>query len=162
MSYDINFSGGFEITPELRPRHLRYLKEFSEVRHMRRNNEKLFNIKDEVRTSVELGLGVDGEYFVESNNNGSILDYNEPPKTQPGLWCDWVPNELGDMIEHNGNEKSSCYVEWIEYLIINFLQPWGYSLNGTVTWDGEEQGDAGKIVIKDNVVKILKAKIVYE
>lgn len=34
--------------------------------------------------------------------------------------------------------------------------------NGEVTWQGEENSDMGKIVIKDNKVTIKKAKVTWE
>ena len=54
----------------------------------------------------------------------------------------------------DGSEKFNKYVEWLEYLIEHFLGPWGYRLNGKVTWAGEDESDVGTIVIVDNVVMI--------
>ncbi len=81
---------------------------------------------------------------------------------QPGLWCQWVPNDDGTVIEHDGREKFYEYTAWIEYLIHHFLGPWGYKLNGDVYWDGEESDDKGLIEIKDNVVKVKHAVITYK
>jgi hypothetical protein len=73
---------------------------------------------------------------------------------QPGLWCQWVPNEDGTALVWDGGEKFYEYVEWIEYIITNFLKPWGIVANGQVEWQGEERDDHGVIDVKDNVVRV--------
>ena len=80
----------------------------------------------------------------------------------PGLYCQWIPTEDGKHIEWDGNEKFYDYVEWMKWLIENFFTPKGYVLNGKIDWEGEEQGDVGKIIVKDNVVTTKNAKLVYE
>ena len=90
-----------------------------------------------------------------------MTDSNKPPTGQPGLWCQWTPNDDGTAIVWDGGEKFYDYVAWLEYLVKNFLKPWGYVLNGTVNWSGEDQGDVGKIVAKDNKVSKVRGKIVY-
>jgi hypothetical protein len=119
-------------------------------------------------THIKVGLPNKSEYFVDATGkfgqgkDASILEYNHPPSGQPGLWCLWVPNFDCSGIIWDGGEKFYDYVEWIEYLITHFLKPWGYTLNGTVFWNGEESGDTGKIVITNNVVTTKRGKIVYE
>lgn len=80
----------------------------------------------------------------------------------PGFWCQWVPNSEGTAIEWDGGEKFYNYVEWIEYLIQHFFEPWGVKLNGEVEWSGEESDDLGLISVKDNVVTVKQGKVVYE
>lgn len=72
----------------------------------------------------------------------------------PDSYCQWVVSSDGMSIEWDGGEKFYEYVEWITYLVDNLIKPWGYVLNGEVAWDGEERGDIGTIVIKDNEVAI--------
>lgn len=119
-------------------------------------------------THIKVGLlnksdyYVDGDGYKGQDKDDSVLDYNAHPTGQPGLWCKWSPNEEGTEIEWNGVEKFYDYIEWIKYLIEHFLSPWSYVLNGKVEWFGEEPGDMGVIEIKDNVVKVKRAKITYE
>lgn len=80
---------------------------------------------------------------------------------QPGLWCQWTPNGEGTAIVWDEGEKFYYYIEWIEYLIEHFLAPWGYKLNGEVSWDGESSDDRGIIRITDNVVSVGTAVITY-
>lgn len=80
---------------------------------------------------------------------------------QPGLWCQWVLTADGTQLEWDGGEKFYNYVEWLQYLITNFFEPWGIKLNGQIEWFGEDRGDFGKIVVIDNKVEALKAKVSY-
>lgn len=168
MGYSTDFTGRFDITPELSVRHLNYLRAFAESRRMCRDADEAAKLDDPVREKVNLPIGIDGEFYVGSADNdhgqehdSSIMNYNRPPSTQPGLWCQWVPTEDGDAIEWDGGEKFYEYVAWIKYIIKNFLEPWGYKLNGTVNWKGEDSSDMGQIVIVDNKVKTRVAKVEF-
>jgi hypothetical protein len=86
---------------------------------------------------------------------------HEPEIVKYSYYCQWVPSLDGKFLQWDQNEKFYSYVEWLEYLIKEFFIPKGYKLNGTVTWSGEETGDLGKIIVKDNVVEVKKGKIVY-
>lgn len=79
----------------------------------------------------------------------------------PSFWCQWIPTSDGDSIEWDGGEKFYYYEEWIKYLLKKFLIPWGYKVNGSVDWDGEESGDVGQIVIKDNKITIYDGIITF-
>lgn len=155
MGYTTNFTGGFDITPKLRGEDLTFLTRLSETRRMKRKVD-------------EKKYGVEGEFFVEEtedrgqNHTADIIDYNTPPKTQPGLWLQWAPNEDGGRLEWNGGEKFYEYVAWLEYLIEKIFKPRGYTLNGKVEWEGEESSDLGKIIVKDNEVTVKKGRVVYD
>lgn len=86
---------------------------------------------------------------------------NDPPAGQPGLWCNWEPNEDGTEIRWNEAEKFYHYVDWLQYLIDTFLSPNGHLLNGEVTWEGESSDDLGKIIVVDNVMTVQEGKIIY-
>jgi hypothetical protein len=143
----------------LKAEHAAYLLHFSETRRMRRNPQIAQALPDPVRAAVGLPIGPEGAYFVGGEgysgqaHDDSVLDYNKPPRGQPGLWCQWIPNEDGTAIVWDDGEKFYCYVEWLEYLIEHFLRPWGYLLNGEIKWQGEDEADQGKIVVTDNGVR---------
>lgn len=80
----------------------------------------------------------------------------------PGIWCNWVPSNDGTAIVYDGQEKFYHYAEWIQYLIEHFLKPWGYTVNGEVSWFGENRSDVGKIVVKNNVVTKKRGKVVIQ
>jgi len=146
MGYTTDFSGSFELNKPLSEKMKEFIKNFSATRRMARRQPDKF--------------GIEGEFFCENLRNSGqdstadIIDHNKPPKTQPGLWCQWVPNEDGTAIEWDGGEKFYEYTAWLVYLIHKILAPNGYVLNGTVTWQGEETGDVGEITVKKNKVFI--------
>ena len=139
MGYSTDFYGVFKLNKRLEPEHHAFLKKLSETRRMARNVDPMY--------------GIEGELYVEDDEIG-VVDHNRPPKTQPGLWCQWCPTEDGMGIEWDGGEKFYQYVEWLEYIIIVVLKPRGYVLSGEVRWSGEEQGDVGKIIVNDNKVTV--------
>lgn len=168
MGYSTDFSGQFNITPPLKEEHKEYLFAFAETRRMKRDADKASILPDLIRDAAGLPIGDEGGYFVGADGlnyqseNESVLDRNKPPINQPGLWCDWVPNEDGTAIEWDGGEKFYDYIKWIEYLITHFLSPWGYKVNGLVEWFGEDRDDTGEIEIKDNVVSSKSNELLWE
>lgn len=144
MGYTTDFSGSFELNKELEPNMKMFLTKLNETRRMKRNVSDKF--------------GIDGEFFVDSEGSfgqgstSDIVDFNEPPSTQPGLWCQWTPTQDGMGIEWDGGEKFYYYTEWLVYLIAKVLEPNGYVLNGVVQWQGEDIGDVGEIFVEDNKV----------
>lgn len=79
---------------------------------------------------------------------------------QPGLWCQWVIDEDNQLV-WDGGEKFYNYVEWLQYYITHFFEPWGVKLNGSFFWEGEESGDLGKITVTDNVMDVKEGHIEY-
>jgi len=136
------------LNKKLHPKIEDFLQKLSSTRRMARNMpEELF--------------GVEGEFYVDAGedlgqdyNNPNVISANEPPKTQPGLWCQWIPTEDGMGLEWDGGEKFYSYTEWIGYIIEKILEPNGYVVNGKVKWQGAEMNDRGIIIVKDNHVDI--------
>lgn len=147
MGYDTNFSGAFQLNKPLTVKDFQFLRKLNETRRMKRN--------------VGSEYGVEGEFYVEDDEK-NVINHNQPPITQPGLWCQWTPNEDGTAIEWDGGEKFYNYVEWIKYIIEKILAPKGYVLNGEVEWYGEDRSDEGMIQIVDNVVTTKTVKKTYE
>lgn len=161
MGYTTSFKGRFNLDKPLTVAHKAYLHAFSETRRMKRDGVRAdVTLTDPVRVEAGLPVGLEGGYFVGNaedfgqKKDASILEYNSPPAGQPGLWCQWEPTKNGKGIEWNGAEKFSMYVEWLQYLITNFLAPWGYKLNGEVKWRGEERSDTGTITVVENTISI--------
>lgn len=146
MGYSTDFSGSFELNKPLSPKMKEFLIQFAETRRMGRNQHPIY--------------GVQGEFYVGAHSDGQmgqsrssdVIDHNTQPSTQPGLRCQWIPNGDGTAIEWDGGEKFYCYTEWLMYLIHKILAPNGYVLNGQVTWQGEETGDVGEIIVENNKV----------
>jgi hypothetical protein len=160
MGYHTDFKGHFTFDHPLTDAQREYLTKFNQTRRMKRNSFKVETFPDPVRNAVGLPVGLDGGYFVGAagsygqDHDSSVTDYNREPAGQPGLWCQWAPNASGTKLEWDGGEKFYNYIEWLEYIITHFLAPWGRTITGVVKWDGEEQGDDGKIIVKDNKIEI--------
>lgn len=149
MGYTTDFSGQLRFDREVSEDDKKFLDKLASTRRMGRN--------------VGPEYGVEGEFYVDGGlndyNDPTVIDHNREPKTQPGLWLQWVVTEDRRGLEWDGGEKFYSYVEWLEYLInrvFPFLSERSgepvYVLNGEVEWFGEDSGDTGVIVVKDNVV----------
>lgn len=170
MGYSTSFVGRFEITNgPMSKAHAEYLREFSKTRRMQRDIAKLEQclakgtFKDPLREAAGLPLGNQGGYFVGGRGymgqdmDSSILDHNEPPVSQPGLWCSWTVTKDNQSIEWNKAEKFYHYIEWLEYLIVHFLNRWGYQIRGDVSWQGGHKDDKGVIVVRNNRVTVIES-----
>ena len=154
MGYTTDFTGHFEITPTLTEEHRAFLVKFNETRRMKRN--------------VDPKYGVDGEWYVDGtgdfgqDHDPNIPDYNGPPSTQPGLWCQWVPSKDGTELSWDGGEKFYSYEEWLKYLNEQYLKPRGYTLSGEVRWQGEDPTDIGLLQMIDGTVRVLHGVVHFE
>lgn len=168
MGYTTEFEGSFTVTPALKPEHAEYLRAFSETRRMKRDSVLCERMPDPIREAAGLAsVGPEGRYFVGGlgvmgqDLDPSVVDANEPPSGQPGLWCKWEPRDEGYEIGWSGGEKFYDYTEWLVYIIEHFLGPWGYSLNDEVAYQGENPGYFGKILVSKNVVSVSRGKRSY-
>ena len=154
MGYTTDFEGSFNITPVLSQKDNEFLTKFSETRRMARNVGPEYGIEGE--------FYVDGTGWAGQDSDKNVINYNRPPSTQPGLWCQWIPTDDGSELVWNGGEKFYNYVEWLQYLIDKILAPRGYTLNGECQWFGENRDDGGTIIVKNNVVTTKVGKLVYD
>lgn len=159
MGYTTDFYGSLQFNKPVAPWLAEYINKFSGTRRMKRDPEKIKALfPDYGKLCFNGELGDDGEYFIGGlgfcgqTQDESVIDNNTPPKTQPGLWCQWIINEKENSLEWDGGEKFYNYEEWLEYLIDNFFEPLGYVLNGDIEWQGEEYDDLGTIHVVDNFV----------
>lgn len=148
MGYTTDFYGVFKLNKTLDDETKVFLKKLSHTRRVKRNLPDKY--------------GIEGEFYVEGGGlmgqakEKSIIDYNRPPCTQPGLWCQWEPSDCGNFIAWNQAEKFYCYVEWLQYIIDRVLTLKGYSITGNVLYQGEDVEDRGLIKVKDNIIKVKK------
>lgn len=148
MGYTTEFQGQFHLDRPLDDATFERLVLLSTTRRMQRDTTKL----------PPGEWGEEGEFFGGENDSfgqephPSIIDFNRPPKSQPGLWCKWTPTEDRMGLEWSGQEKFYDYTEWLCYLIDAVLSPRGYRLNGEVKWQGEEMDDRGIITVVGNDV----------
>lgn len=162
MGYNTDFIGRVEVDPPLNEQEIEYLRKFSESRRMDREKGPYF---------------VDGENYTGLDKDSDIINHNRPPEGQPGLWCDWVPNDDGTAIEWNGDEKSYDMLDWMEYLIVHFIGSLpnakvkhpeefaflqSHTCNGFVEAQGEDPDDRWAISVEDNIVTGKSGRVVYE
>ena len=146
MGYSTDFSGKFIIDRPVDDDTFALLKGLDSTRRMKRNVDPTYGVEGE--------FFVSGSGFMGQDRDDTIIDFNSPPSTQPSLWCQWLISDNKKEIVWDGGEKFYNYVEWIEYIIHKILAPRGYSLSGKVSWEGEDQGDVGKIRIENNNVSV--------
>ena len=144
MGYTTEFKGKFSLNKELDNVTFEFLNQLANTRRMKRNLPEIYGYEGEFFTE---GTGYRGQDRVEN-----VIDFNNPPYAQPGLWCGWIPTKDRLSIEWDGGEKFYGYIEWIEYIISKILAPRGYILSGVVKWRGEDFDDIGEISIIDNMV----------
>ncbi|GHO51164.1 hypothetical protein [Ktedonospora formicarum] len=171
MGYDRTFRGFFGLDKALQPEQSAYLRRFTEMRHVPRNEELLRGIPDPLRALVGLPLGEGGMYFtgmIDEDLDAQLRTAEDSERwraEEEGLWrmeainfpssrCQWVPKFHGTAIGWDGEEKFYGAVGWLRFLIEHFLRPWGYYLSGSVQYEGE-QGEHGRIVVEqDEVVAV--------
>ena len=163
MGYSTDFSGSFSVEPPIDDALADYLERFASSRRMARDPEAVKRADPDWADHCFHGeLGPQAAYYVSpgseldpwsGSKEDSVLDHNRPPEGQPGLWCQWVPNADGGL-EWDQGEKFYNYVEWLSYLIDNFIAPTGRTVSGEVRWRGEEFDDIGTIRGEDNVVDV--------
>jgi len=167
MGYNTDFNGEFNLNKPLTEAQKNYLEKFAGTRRVKRNASIAEKMNDPERVAVGLPVGTDGEFFVGGlgfagqDDDDSVVSSNNPPSAQPGLWCQWIPNDTGTAIIWDGGEKFYNYVEWLDYLIENIFKPWGYVLNGEMYWYGEDRDDAGIIFVENNEIRVKSGTMVY-
>jgi len=163
MGYTTWFTGGLEFDKPVSEELAKYIEEFSLVRHMKRDVEKIKEIYPNWQELCFNGeLGIDGEYFIgggcwdnipgTKTHDESIVNGNHTGGSCPGLWCQWIIEE-NELVWDQG-EKFYEYDAWLIYLIKHFIAPSGYKLNGEIQFQGEDEDDFGTICVADNEVEV--------
>lgn len=159
MGYTTYFDGSFKFNKPIVDGLVNYINKFASTRHMKRDVHRIKQLYPNWESECFMKeLGTDGEYFIGGScgymdRSDDIISYNDPPCTQPGLWCQWIINEKNELVWDNG-EKFYNYIEWLEYLINHFFAPFDYILNGEMMWQGEDYYDQGIIVVNNNKISL--------
>lgn len=153
MGYYTKFQGNFKFSKKLNEDQVEYLNIFFNSRRMSRDVSKIENISDPIRERVGLPLGTEGEFFVLDRTG--VLEYNTPPSTQPGLWCDCTATSKDLKLNFGKNYN---YFEWIVYIQNNILNQWGVKIDGKVKWLGEENDDRGIILANNGCISYLSGQ----
>lgn len=180
MGYTTYFMGAISIDPPLNQDEIDYLHDFAQSRRMNRTGGPY--IADPGNDHGQYGTPFGGGRTREPKDQ--LIDYNQPPDGQPGLWCQWIPeDDDGVALIWDEGEKFYNSVLWMEYLIEHFLKPgakaskdpsaveqderiknftFDHVLNGTIYASGEDDDDKWKLVVSDNSVAAYDGVTVYE
>lgn len=162
MGYTTFFQGEFKVSSPLNQECMKLLNGLAKTRRMKRDIVKLAEKYNISAADASKKWGPDGELYFDLNEDEiidkTILEYNQPPSDQPGLWLQWVYNPETQSIKWDKGEKFYNYIKWIQYIITKILEPRNYVLNGTVKWSGANSDDHGKIIISNNIIKIEQEK----
>lgn len=158
MGYTTDFTGEVRIDPPLNDDERTFLELFATSRRMHRSAGPYF-------------VGGNGDYG-QGDGPDQVYDHNSPPPNQPGLWCQWVPNDDGTAIIWDEGEKFYKSEAWMAYLINHFLKPgaeaskpsavdmgydfsgftFDHTLNGVIYAQGEDPDDTWRLVVHNNQV----------
>ncbi len=167
MGYTTDFYGSVVIEPALNEHEIAFLKDLARTRRMDRSKGPLY-------------IDDSGEPFGQTRAD-DVIDYNSPPKDQPGLWLQWEPNDEGTELSWDGGEKFYHAEEWMMYIVHNLLGPaaleyitthsdedkrlehftCNHTVNGVIEAYGEDRQDMWRIVVKNNVVSSEHAELVW-
>lgn len=104
--------------------------------------------------SVTPPLAAEHRAHLEAFDGADIAALRDP--NLPHSECHWKPlDPVGIAFGWDGCERFTEYRAWLVYLIEHFLSPWGYRLDGAVTWQGEDEDDRGVIVVEANQASVL-------
>jgi len=158
MGYTTDFEGSVTVEPPLNEAEIAFLKKFNDTRRMNRKKGPYY---------------VDGGGFAGQDQEEDIIDFNSPPRGQPGLWCQWVPTEDGTQLEWDGGEKFYESVKWMQYIIDHFLKPGAIAaaelpflqanhvVTGEIFAQGEESSDKWKLVVENNKARSVAGTTIY-
>lgn len=162
MGYTTEFFGAIAVEPPLNEAECDYLERFAKSRRMDRERGPYFT---------------EGSGFLGQGDDADIREFNRPAEGQPGLWCQWVPDESGARIEWDGGEKFYEAERWMAYLIDHFLRPgaiasrsadpqfarfsFDHVLDGEIEAQGEEPDDKWLLRVEQNRVRIAPGRVVY-
>lgn len=186
MGYTTDFTGEINLVPPLNEHEISFLTDFNETRRMIRRKGPLF-----VGGSGPYGQGHDEDVIDHNRANGETPYFRDPTAEeseyyeeggQPGLWCQWVPNEEGTTISWDDGEKFYNAADWMKYLITKLLYgesareyvakhidederlkhfTFDHLANGTIYAQGEDPDDRWALVVEDSVVKAANATVTY-
>jgi hypothetical protein len=121
---------------------------------------------------------VDGSGYAGQGHDADVIDHNRPSPGQPGLWCQWLPNDDGSALVWDEGEKAYDMAEWLEWVIDHLLKPgavastvgdpqfveftFDHVCNGRVNADGEDSNDFWAIKVTDNAVTVHKGTVSYD
>lgn len=69
------------------------------------------------------------------------------------VWSPWSINKEGTELYIECSGSAYYWEEVLQLMVDQFFTPKGIILNGEMTWDGEEGGDLGRLIVKDSIIR---------
>jgi hypothetical protein len=87
---------------------------------------------------------------IQRNSDNEHREGNGPDgkPIYPGIHCDFTVTNDGTSIVWNGSEKTYNGVEWINWIIFQYLFPNGYTLTGHLDAQGADSDDVWRLMIR--------------
>jgi len=156
MPYTTTFDGSFGVETYLDTETINLILGLNKSRRVKRDPKVLAKKLDiSVKECLDTYLDEGQLYVPESDDvtdDESVIDFNEPPADQPGLFCKWTVDVEDNSIVWDGSKDFPEFFEWLNYLMETILIPRGYTVNGKVRYVGKRLDDMGIIEIKKNCV----------
>lgn len=132
----------------------RYLGMFCEVPHWKRNEATCRLIKDPFRDAIGLPPGKYGEFVIGTKKFDSSVSSKRPYKHHPSEFVPFAVNldsEFKMTLNMVGSPRPSVLAKWTSYLLEKFIGPWGYNMNGYISWDDDVT--TGYVHVLNNVLE---------
>ena len=111
MGYNTCFEGSINIHKPVDEETKKLLHGLNTTRRMKRDINKLAELLNITVENCIALYGDEGQFYFNYDGEmwqsctKDILNYNEPPTSQPGLWCNWRLNEQNNAIEWDEGDK---------------------------------------------------------
>lgn len=138
-------------------RHADYLRAFATIEHRCRDAGKTGNISDPLREAVGLDVGVEGCFFVGGDGgekDKSVIAWDSYPENLPGAYCPWTVSPDNTSIVESGKWEWCGFqlvemVNWLKFIEQEFLNPWGYAIEGQVFFQEPNHGFVESLVVRN-------------
>ncbi len=89
----------------------------------------------------------------------------------PSMYCPWTivqrqnqyfTTDISEYQLEIHGEKAHSVGKWLKILISRRLKPYNLKVTGTMTWDGEDPLDFGKLKVIENKITVIKPTITWD
>lgn len=170
----ITCTGELKLSPALTNRESNFLKDFAKTRHFHRswrveddngknwvdpNNDFRPTFSDPKYKEIYLRSNINNnkEQKQYELNKWRCIDYHKANPGMPSLYCHWIPLDDNKTLKWD-NEDFSKGLDWLKFIIENYINPWRYQLNGELyvtNADSEFPFESGKIIVTDNIITLV-------
>lgn len=155
MGYDTNFDGSIDIQPALSKELTDYIRQFSNIRHFKRDISKIHELNGGLGLSFCLNgnPGEDGCFYIGNDLKTDLVSVsNDEVLDGLSYWCDFTVKPDGTKILWTQAGKTRCGLEWVTFMINHLIAPFGHVCNGKFECQGDNFDDKWEICVENNEV----------